>query len=77
MSSDKNSPELNFYLSLSAALFVVVLMVSAWIDNTIRVLHVFEAIPYLLARGFVSENQRQAIPWRLPVEPFGFGPLAS
>jgi hypothetical protein len=45
----KKSRQLNLLISLSAALFVVVLFISAWFDRTIRLLHVFEAIPYLLA----------------------------
>jgi len=32
-----------------ALVFVIVLAVSAWWDRSIRVLHVFEALPYLLA----------------------------
>lgn len=34
-------------MQVSAALFVVVLVVSAWFDKSIRVLHLFEALPYL------------------------------
>jgi hypothetical protein len=49
MSIGKKSLQLNLLISLSAALFVVVLFVSAWFDSTIRLLHVFEAIPYLLS----------------------------
>jgi hypothetical protein len=49
MSRPKKKPGLlNLFISLSAALFVVVLIVSAWFDSTIRTLHVFEAIPFLL-----------------------------
>lgn len=40
---------MNLYICISAALFVVVLAVSAWFDSAIRLLHIFEAIPFLLA----------------------------
>jgi hypothetical protein len=42
-----------------AAVFVVVLAISAYWDPTIRVLHAFEAVPYLLA-AFWCWRQRKA-----------------
>lgn len=46
---EKSPGQLNLLIGLSAALFLGVLAVSAWFDSTIRVLHIFEAIPYVLA----------------------------
>ena len=46
----KRSPSsLNLSITLSGALFVFVLIVSAWFDNSIRMLHTFEAIPFLVS----------------------------
>ena len=36
-------------IAVCSALFVVVLAVSAWLDPTIRLLHVAEAVPYIAA----------------------------
>lgn len=38
--------KINQLIGLSVALFVLVLIISAWFDASIRVLHVFEALPY-------------------------------
>ncbi|HEY7502122.1 MAG TPA: hypothetical protein VH740_26615 [Vicinamibacterales bacterium] len=43
------SPTLDVFSAACAAAFVVVLAVSAYWDPTIRMLHVFEAVPYLVA----------------------------
>jgi hypothetical protein len=45
----KSARWLLFCIYLSTALFVFILFVSAWADKSIRVLHVFEAIPYIAA----------------------------
>jgi hypothetical protein len=42
----------------SAALFVVMLAVAAYWDSSIRVLHVFEALPYLLAAALITRQRR-------------------
>src|SRR4051812_37677214 len=42
----------------SAALFVVILAVAAYWDSSIRVLHLFEAVPYLLAAGLITRQRR-------------------
>ena len=42
----------------SAALFVVILAVAAYWDPSIRVLHLFEAIPYLLAAALIIRRRR-------------------
>jgi len=39
----------NLAILLSACLFVIVLIVSAWFDRSIRVLHAFEALPFLVS----------------------------
>jgi hypothetical protein len=49
---------LSFYISLSASLFVVVLFVSAYFDHSIRVLHVFEAIPFIVAPWLCQRNSK-------------------
>src|SRR5215467_10380476 len=38
---------LHLLIFLSAGLFVIVLLISAWLDNSIRILHLFEAILYV------------------------------
>jgi hypothetical protein len=43
------APVPNILVAVSAAMFVVILAISAYWDPTIRALHLFEAIPYLLA----------------------------
>lgn len=42
----------------SAALFVVILAVAAYWDSSIRVLHFFEAVPYLLAAALITRQRR-------------------
>jgi len=42
----------------SAALFVVVLAVAAYWDSSIRVLHLVEAVPYLLAAALITRQRR-------------------
>jgi len=42
----------------SAALFVVILAVAAYWDPSIRVLHVFEAVPYVLAAALITRRRR-------------------
>jgi hypothetical protein len=42
----------------SAALFVVILAVAAYWDSSIRVLHLFEAVPYLLAAALIARQRR-------------------
>src|SRR5258705_7032081 len=68
----KSSGLMNMAISLSAALFVVVLIVSAWIDSSIRVLHVFEAIPFLVT-PWLCQRKRQVICWHLPAARSGYG----
>jgi hypothetical protein len=41
--------EVRMLISACVAVFVVILGVSAWWDPTIRVLHLFEAVPYIAA----------------------------
>jgi hypothetical protein len=41
--------KINFAIALCCAVFIIVLTLSAYWDQSIRVLHVFEALPYLLA----------------------------
>jgi hypothetical protein len=42
----------------SAILFVAILAVAAYWDSSIRVLHCFEALPYLLAAGLIVRRRR-------------------
>jgi hypothetical protein len=42
----------------SSALFVLVLVLAAYWDPTIRVLHVFEAVPFLLAAFLSARNSK-------------------
>jgi hypothetical protein len=49
---------LDIAAAVCAAIFIVVLAVSAVLDATIRVLHVFEALPYLLAAILVLRQHK-------------------
>jgi hypothetical protein len=49
---------LNKYLILSVALFVAVLAISAYLEKSIRILHLFEAIPYLLVPWIFKRNPK-------------------
>jgi hypothetical protein len=42
----------------SSALFVLILLLAAYWDPTIRVLHVFEAVPFLLAAFLAARNSK-------------------
>ena len=42
----------------SAALFVAMLALAAYWDSSIRVLHAFEAVPYLLAAALIAGRRR-------------------
>jgi hypothetical protein len=42
----------------SAALFVMMLAVAAYWDSSIRVLHLVEAVPYLLAAALITRGRR-------------------
>ena len=65
VANDVAPPDLSRSLSLpdrlavaSAALFVVILAVAAYWDSSIRVLHLFEAVPYLLAAALITRQRR-------------------
>src|SRR5437867_7824073 len=47
--ADKSERVIKWLIVASSALFVVVLALAAYWDPSIRVLHAFEAVPYLLA----------------------------
>ena len=44
-----HTPRLHLLILFSAALFVIALIISAIADSSIRVLHMFEALPYIAA----------------------------
>jgi hypothetical protein len=46
---DNRAPIIGQLIAASAALFVAILALAAYWDRSIRVLHVFEALPYLVA----------------------------
>jgi hypothetical protein len=54
--------------AICALAFVVVLAVAAWFDASIRLLHCFEAVPYILAA---------ALCWRLSKHGFALGIAAG
>ena len=65
VAADVAAPDLHRSLGLpdrlamaSAALFVVILAVAAYWDSTIRVLHLFEAVPYLVAAVLITRRRR-------------------
>ena len=45
-------------IAACSALFIVVLALSAWMDPTIRVLHAFEALPYIAAAILCLRRRR-------------------
>jgi hypothetical protein len=65
VANDAAAPDRSRPLSLpdrlavaSAALFVVILAVAAYWDPSIRVLHLLEAVPFLLAAALITRQRR-------------------
>src|SRR5215813_1917601 len=50
--------KINSAIVLCAALFVVVLLIAAYFDPSILVLHVFEALPYLIGAGLCLRRKK-------------------
>lgn len=58
VASTRSSRKVNQAIGWSAVLFLLVLFVSALFDKTIRVLHVFEAIPYAVVPWLCTKKPK-------------------